>query len=115
MAASCARTFGKIGWHILESPACLAGNIASLVPRVSLHRSSRAHGTGGSGFRSKLPFTPLRGGRVLGCAFLLGQLSAIQLSVQHHLAEEEDAKAYSDGGLKLTLYQYKTCPFCLCY
>ncbi|XP_055742514.1 prostaglandin E synthase 2-like isoform X1 [Salvelinus fontinalis] len=116
MGASCARTVGKIGWHILESPVCLAGNIASLVPRVSLHRSSRAQGTGSSGFRSKLPFSPLRGGGVLGCAFLLGGglglYKTIQLSVQHHLAEEEEAKAYSDGGLKLTLYQYKTCPFC---
>uniref|UniRef100_A0A8C7KQ62 Prostaglandin E synthase 2 n=1 Tax=Oncorhynchus kisutch TaxID=8019 RepID=A0A8C7KQ62_ONCKI len=47
--------------------------------------------------------------------FLLGGglslYNTIQLSVQHHLAEEEDAKD-SDGGLKLTLYQYKTCPFC---
>uniref|UniRef100_A0AAZ3PU16 Prostaglandin E synthase 2-like n=1 Tax=Oncorhynchus tshawytscha TaxID=74940 RepID=A0AAZ3PU16_ONCTS len=52
----------------------------------------------------------------LGCTFLLGGglslYNTIQLSVQHHLAEEEDAKAYSDGGLKLTLYQYKTCTFC---
>ncbi|KAK6306544.1 hypothetical protein J4Q44_G00234690 [Coregonus suidteri] len=115
MAAACARTIGKVGWNILESPACRAGNIASLVPRVSLHGSSRAYGTGVAGFRSKLLFTPLRVGRVLGCAYLvgggLGLYQTIQLSVQHHLAEEE-GKAYSDGDLKLTLYQYKTCPFC---
>ncbi|XP_041756722.1 prostaglandin E synthase 2 isoform X1 [Coregonus clupeaformis] len=115
MAAACARTLGKVGWHILESPPCRAENIASLIPRVPLHGSSRAYRTGGAGFRSKLLFsTPLRGGRVLGCAFLfgggLGLYQTIKLSVQHHLAEE-DVKA-SVGGLKLTLYQYKTCPFC---
>ncbi|XP_035641199.1 prostaglandin E synthase 2 [Oncorhynchus keta] len=115
MAAACARTLSKVGWHILESPPCRAGNIASLIPRVPLHGSSRAYRTGGAGFRSKLLFsTPLRGGRVLGCAFLigggLGLYQTIKLSVQHHLAEE-DVKP-SVGGLKLTLYQYKTCPFC---
>ncbi|XP_064821977.1 prostaglandin E synthase 2 [Oncorhynchus masou masou] len=115
MAAACARTLGKVGWHILESPPCRAGNIASLIPRVPLHGSSRAYRTGGAGFRSKLLFsTPLRGGRVLGCAFLfgggLGLYQTIKLSVHHHLAEE-DVKP-SVGGLKLTLYQYKTCPFC---
>eukprot|EP00063_Salmo_salar_P052321 XP_014027156.1 PREDICTED: prostaglandin E synthase 2-like isoform X1 [Salmo salar] len=115
MAAACARTLGKVGWHILESPPCRAGNIASLIPRVPLHGSSRAYRTGGAGFRSKLLFsTPLRGGRVLGCAFLfgggLGLYQTIKLSVQHHLAEE-DVKP-SVGDLKLTLYQYKTCPFC---
>nr|XP_046201329.1 prostaglandin E synthase 2 [Oncorhynchus gorbuscha] len=114
MAAACARTLSKVGWHILESPPCRAGNIASLIPRVPLHGSSRAYRTGGAGFRSKLLFsTPLRGGRVLGCAFLigggLGLYQTIKLSVQHHLAE--DVKP-SVGGLKLTLYQYKTCPFC---
>ncbi|KAM9547091.1 prostaglandin E synthase 2-like [Salvelinus alpinus] len=115
MAAACARTLGKVGWHILESPPCRAGKIASLIPRVPLHGSSRAYRTGGAGFRSKLLFsTPLRGGRVLGCAFLfgggLGLYQTIKLSVQHHLAEE-DVKP-SVGGLKLTLYQYKACPFC---
>lgn len=94
MAAACARTLGKVGWHILESPPCRAGNIASLIPRVPLHGSSRAYRTGGAGFRSKLLFsTPLRGGRVLGCAFLfgggLGLYQTIKLSVQHHLAEED--------------------------
>lgn len=115
MAASCARTVGKISWHILECPVCLVGNIAPLVPTVSLHRSSRAYGTGGSGFRSRLPFTPLRGGRVLGCAFLLGGglglYKTIQLSVQHHLAEEEEAKVIGNN-ISYEIY-FHWCPYSL--
>ncbi|XP_010874537.1 prostaglandin E synthase 2 isoform X1 [Esox lucius] len=114
MAAACARIFGKVAWHILESPPCRAGTLASRVPMVSLPGSIRAYGTGGGGFRSQMVYsTRLRGGRVLGCAFLLGGglglYQTIKLTVQHHLAEEVMT---SDCGLRLTLYQYKTCPFC---
>lgn len=51
---------------------------------------------------------------MLGCAFLLGGglglYQTVKFNVQQHLAEEESK--VSVGGLKLTLYQYKTCPFC---
>ncbi|XP_067087452.1 prostaglandin E synthase 2 [Osmerus mordax] len=116
MAAACARKLSKVGWQILESQSCRPGKVFSLVPRSSLHGSSRAYGTGGSGFRSKLLFAPpLHGGsRILGCAFLLGGgiglYQTIKFSVQQHLAEEKSK--VSEGEIKLTLYQYKTCPFC---
>ncbi|KAM3867921.1 prostaglandin E synthase 2 [Diretmus argenteus] len=116
MAAACARTLGKVGRFLLESPACRPGSFSSAVANVPQRGSRRAFGTGGAGFRSKLFSTAaLRaGGRVLGCAFLLGGglgfYRTVRSSVQHHLAAEE-TKA-SDGRLGLTLYQYKTCPFC---
>ncbi|KAM9360612.1 prostaglandin E synthase 2 [Symphorus nematophorus] len=116
MAAACARTLCKVGWNILESPAVRRpGTVNYLVGNVSAHGSRRAYGTGGPGVRSKL-LSSLRGGggRVLGCAFLLGGglglYQTVKFRVQQHLAEEETK--VSGGGLKLTLYQYKTCPFC---
>uniref|UniRef100_UPI003AB0AC81 prostaglandin E synthase 2 n=1 Tax=Centroberyx gerrardi TaxID=166262 RepID=UPI003AB0AC81 len=119
MAAACARvTLGKVGWFVSESPACRPGNISSLAAKLNLHGSRRAFGTGGgAGLRSRLPNTaPLRGGgRLLGCAVLLGGglglYQTLKFSAQHHLAQEEK-KASAAGGVKLTLYQYKTCPFC---
>uniref|UniRef100_A0A671XDR4 Prostaglandin E synthase 2 n=1 Tax=Sparus aurata TaxID=8175 RepID=A0A671XDR4_SPAAU len=116
MAAACARTLCKVGWNILESPAARrSGTVSYLVGNVGAHGSRRAYGTGGTGVRSKL-LSSLRGGggRVLGCAFLLGGgvglYQTVKYSVQQHLAEEESK--VSGGDLKLTLYQYKTCPFC---
>ncbi|KAE8291751.1 Prostaglandin E synthase 2 [Larimichthys crocea] len=116
MAAACARTLCKVGWTLLDSPAGLRpGTVYRLVGNVSAQGSRRAYGTGGTGVRSKL-LSGLRGGggRVVGCAFLLGGglglYHTVKLQVQQHLAEE-DTKV-SGGGLKLTLYQYKTCPFC---
>ncbi|KAM4577696.1 prostaglandin E synthase 2 [Odontesthes bonariensis] len=116
MAAACARTVSKVGLSFLETPAARrSGTVSYLLGNVGTHGSRRSYGTGGPGFRSKL-FSSVRsgGGRVLGCAFLLGGglglYQTMKLSVQQHLAEEE--KKASGGGLKLTLYQYKTCPFC---
>ncbi|XP_038560362.1 prostaglandin E synthase 2-like [Micropterus salmoides] len=116
MAAACARTLCKVGWNILESPAARrAGTGSYPVGNVSAHGFRRAYGTGGTGVRAKL-LSSLRGGggRVLGCAFLLGGglglYQTVKFNVQQHLAEEETK--VSGGGLKLTLYQYKTCPFC---
>ncbi|XP_056136202.1 prostaglandin E synthase 2 [Lampris incognitus] len=117
MAAACARVLGKVGWQVLESPSCRPGGISALVRNASLHGSRRACGTGGAGgFRSGVfRAAPLRGGGgVLSCAVLLGGglglYQTVKFSVQRLFAEEE-TKA-PRGGLKLTLYQYKTCPFC---
>ncbi|XP_076747300.1 prostaglandin E synthase 2 isoform X1 [Maylandia zebra] len=119
MAASCARTLTKVGLSFLESPAARrSGPFSYLLGNVGAHGSRRAYGTGGAGFRSKL-LSGVRqgGGRVLGCAFLLGGglglYQTVKLSVQQHLAKEERKVSEAPGGsLKLTLYQYKTCPFC---
>ncbi|XP_071386304.1 prostaglandin E synthase 2 isoform X2 [Centroberyx affinis] len=121
MAAACARvTLGKVGWFVSESPACRRpGNISSLAARLNLHGSRRAFGTGGgggggAGLRSRLPSGG--GGRLLGCAVLLGGglglYQTLKFSAQHHLAQEENKASAAAGGVKLTLYQYKTCPFC---
>lgn len=95
MAATCARALCKVGWNILESPVGRRpGTISYLVGNVSAHVSRRAYGTSGIGVRSKL-LCSLRGGggRVLGCAFLLGGglglYQTVKFNVQQHLAEEE--------------------------
>lgn len=97
MAAACARTLGKVGWSLLESPAARRpGTVSYLVGNVGAHGSRRAFGTGGTGARSKL-LSSLRagvaGGRALGCAFLLGGglglYQTVKFSLQQHLAEEE--------------------------
>ncbi|XP_053180708.1 prostaglandin E synthase 2 [Scomber japonicus] len=118
MAAACARSLSKVGWSLLESPLArrpgtgfyLAGNAGARV-------SGRGYSTGsGPGLRSRL-LSSLRegGGRVLGCAFLLGGglglYQTVKFSAQQHLQAEEHCKVQGDG-LKLVLYQYKTCPFC---
>ncbi|KAJ7994064.1 hypothetical protein DPEC_G00262060 [Dallia pectoralis] len=115
MAAACVRLFGKVAWHRLESRPCRAGTFVSLVQMVSVPGSIRACGTAGAGFRTQMMHSTLiRGGKVLRCAFLLGGgiglYQTMKLSVQHHLAEEDMVS--DGGGLRLTLYQYKTCPFC---
>ncbi|KAF1389618.1 hypothetical protein PFLUV_G00075320 [Perca fluviatilis] len=115
MAAACTRTLCKVGRSILESPAARRpGTVSYLVGNGSSRGSRRAYGTGG--YRSEL-VSSLRtgaGGRVLGCAVLLGGglglYHTVKFRVQQLLAEEETK--VSGGGLKLTLYQYKTCPFC---
>ncbi|TDH13223.1 hypothetical protein EPR50_G00055110 [Perca flavescens] len=115
MAAACTRTLCKVGRSILESPAARrSGTVSYLVGNGISRGSRRAYGTGG--YRSEL-VSSLRtgaGARVLGCAVLLGGglglYHTVKFRVQQLLAEEETK--VSGGGLKLTLYQYKTCPFC---
>ncbi|KAG5281520.1 hypothetical protein AALO_G00073170 [Alosa alosa] len=117
MAAACVRTLGKVGRLVLETPACRTANSYALVPKITLNGSKRAYGTGTGGFRS-IPFftTHLRSARVLGCAFLLGGglglYQTVKLTFQRHLAEEEAQPFKPSAEVKLTLYQYKTCPFC---
>uniref|UniRef100_A0A672Z3X5 Prostaglandin E synthase 2-like n=1 Tax=Sphaeramia orbicularis TaxID=375764 RepID=A0A672Z3X5_9TELE len=99
MAAACGRVFGKVG--------------RSLAERTGVRR---AYGTGGPGFRSRLVSGAAGGSGLLGCAVLLGGGLGLYQTVkfwvqQHqHLAQEEVQAV--GGGLKLVLYQYKTCPFC---
>ncbi|XP_054587038.2 prostaglandin E synthase 2 isoform X3 [Nothobranchius furzeri] len=112
MAAACVRRLGKVGRCFLETRS---GTISYLLGNVGAHGSRRAYSTGEPGFRSKL-LTSVRAGAgsALGCAFLLGGglglYQTVKLSVQQHLADED--RKVSGDGLKLTLYQYKTCPFC---
>lgn len=95
MAAACARTLCKVGWNISASAAARRpGTVSYLVGNVGAHGSRRAYGTGGTVVRPKL-LSSLRGGggRVLGCAFLLGGglglYHTVKFSFQQHLAEEE--------------------------
>ncbi|XP_068166861.1 prostaglandin E synthase 2 [Antennarius striatus] len=111
MATTCARTVLKVGCNILNRRP---GTASYLVGNGSAHGPRKAFSSGGTVLRHMLP--PTRGGRgrLLGCAFLLGGglglYQTVKLCVEQHLAEEETQA--SDGALKLTLYQYKTCPFC---
>ncbi|KAM9857909.1 prostaglandin E synthase 2 [Aulostomus maculatus] len=118
MAAACARSLAKVGWTFLECPAARRpGTVSYPLGNPSTRVSRRAYGTGGTGPRAKL-LSSLRGagGRALGCAFLLGGglsfYQTVKLSVQRqqHLAQEDGE--VPAAGLKLVLYQYKTCPFC---
>nr|XP_057926204.1 prostaglandin E synthase 2 [Doryrhamphus excisus] len=112
MAAACTRSLLKVGWAMLDSPAVRR-------PGSVTHLYRRAYGTGCSGGtwgRSRL-LSSLRGGgsRAMGCAFLLGGGLGLYHTVklywvQQHLAQEHHK--VSEGGVRLTLYQYKTCPFC---
>uniref|UniRef100_A0A3Q3X2V3 Prostaglandin E synthase 2 n=1 Tax=Mola mola TaxID=94237 RepID=A0A3Q3X2V3_MOLML len=122
MAAACARTLGKVGWGVFESQAARRpGTFSNPVGNLSAYGSGRAYGTGGAAVRTKVVSSMReRRGRLLGCAFLLGGglglYQTVKFSVQQHLAEEETKVRslfqVSEGELKLTLYQYKTCPFC---
>ncbi|XP_069025420.1 prostaglandin E synthase 2 [Embiotoca jacksoni] len=116
MAAACTRALRKVGWSFLGSPSAhRSGTVSYLLGNVGARGSGRASGSRGPVVRSKL-LSSLRagGGRALGCAFLLGGglglYQTVKMTVQQHLAEEETK--VSAGGLKLILYQYKTCPFC---
>ncbi|XP_060788550.1 prostaglandin E synthase 2 [Neoarius graeffei] len=106
-ASSCVRCVGKVGRLLSRSSA---GN-----PVLGSTRfSARAH--------SSFPRAVRRtgsGGVALRCVFLLGGglgLShTVKLTLQRHHAQQQQQqhKAPVPGwDLKLTLYQYKTCPFC---
>ncbi|XP_003974720.2 prostaglandin E synthase 2 [Takifugu rubripes] len=117
MAAAFAGTLCKVGWSILESPVARRPVFFSYpVGNISINGFGRAYGTSRTAVRTKLFSSVRRGrGRFLGCAFLLGGglglYQTLKFSIHQHLAKEE-SKASKDGGLNLTLYQYKTCPFC---
>ncbi|TRZ02208.1 hypothetical protein DNTS_030438 [Danionella cerebrum] len=116
MAAACVRTLGKVGRLLLEKPMNCVTKTAAFVPRNSLRCQGRAYGTGSSGYKSRLLLTVPARGRMLGCAFLLGGgfglYQTIKHSIQRHYAKENVNATDSETDLKLTLYQYKTCPFC---
>ncbi|KAM8885880.1 prostaglandin E synthase 2 [Spinachia spinachia] len=119
MAAACSRALCKVGGGILESSAARRFRAVPSFPvaDVCSRGSGRGYGTGG--FRSQLRAGAGggRGGRVLGCAVLLGGglglYHTVKFRLQQHLAEEQ-SKVSGGGaaGPALTLYQYKTCPFC---
>ncbi|XP_012720762.1 prostaglandin E synthase 2 [Fundulus heteroclitus] len=116
MAAACSRAVCKVGRSFLETPAAArSGTVSLLLGNAGTHGSRRGFGTSGPGFRSRL-LSSMRaaGGRALGCAFLLGGglglYQTLRLSAQQHLAEED--RKVPGRVPKMTLYQYKTCPFC---
>ncbi|KAL4660331.1 prostaglandin E synthase 2-like [Arapaima gigas] len=116
MATASVRTLCAFSRPFFPLLSCRWGNFCNLVPRTHLRGSGRAYGTGGTGFRPRLWVgVPLRGGgRALRCAFLvgggLGLCYTLRSSFQRQLAEQKCDE--QNNQLKLTLYQYKTCPFC---
>ncbi|NXW16044.1 PGES2 synthase, partial [Circaetus pectoralis] len=82
-----------------------AWRAAALLPPWRLRAPRRDYGAaaaaGGGG-----------GGRLLlGAAFALGGGAGLYLAARHRLREHSAAELPA-GSLQLTLYQYKTCPFC---
>uniref|UniRef100_A0A3P9KQ71 Prostaglandin E synthase 2 n=1 Tax=Oryzias latipes TaxID=8090 RepID=A0A3P9KQ71_ORYLA len=110
MAAACTRALGKLGGAFLRAPVVHRSATASYLLGNGFRRAYCSRGTG---LRSKLLSARSGGGRLLGCAFLLGGglgwYQTVKVSVQQHMAED---KQDPEGALKLVLYQYKTCPFC---
>ncbi|CAN9512730.1 unnamed protein product [Ophioblennius macclurei] len=121
MAAACARSLGKVGWTLLDRP----GTRRSAAAWYLRYQRAYGTGTGAAGAVAQLLSSARGSGggrRALGCAFLLGGglglYHSVRVSLQHTLALEQDQDQDRDqlkvsaGPLKLTLYQYKTCPFC---
>ncbi|XP_041098694.1 prostaglandin E synthase 2 [Polyodon spathula] len=115
MAAAWGRALGRVGLQFLRTRGGIGGPVSSLVPRVPLQG---AGGGSGSGFRSRLfwsvPGRRVRG-RVFGGAFLLGGGLGLYQTAKfcfHNQLAEQMALQSDTGELRLTLYQYKTCPFC---
>ncbi|XP_075041229.1 prostaglandin E synthase 2 [Mixophyes fleayi] len=52
--------------------------------------------------------------RMLGLVFVIGGTLGVVQTLKYSLGEQraEEELQVPDGGLQLTLYQYKTCPFC---
>ncbi|KAM7415585.1 hypothetical protein PAMA_017890 [Pampus argenteus] len=111
MAAACVRSISKVGWSVLESPVVRRSGTGSYLV------SGRMYGTGGPWLRPRL-LSSLRagGGRVLGCAFLLGGglglYQTVRCALQRSSLLAEEHRQVPGRDLKLVLYQYKTCPFC---
>ncbi|KAG9335362.1 hypothetical protein JZ751_005284 [Albula glossodonta] len=114
MAAACMRTLGPVNRGVLRFQIGRPGTVAALVPGIYLRGTSLVHTTG---FRSKIFSAVSRGvrGWVAASAFVvgggLGLYQTFELYSQHHYAEEDFSHMF-DTELKLTLYQYKTCPLC---
>ncbi|XP_027012997.1 prostaglandin E synthase 2 [Tachysurus fulvidraco] len=110
MAALCARSLGKVGRLFPHSTSFSGWNPVPLSTRLC----ARAHGGSAQGPARALRRTG-SGGAALRCVFLLGGGLGLYHSVKHtvqkqHAQQHEAADQGRD--LKLTLYQYKTCPFC---
>ncbi|KAJ8286458.1 hypothetical protein GJAV_G00039470 [Gymnothorax javanicus] len=122
MAAACMRTFGQGSRRFVRMRSSRTSAIAALIPAVYMQDTGRHHASGGSGFRSKIFASPPRGGggSVTLLTFIvgggLGLYQTIKFLFQHHYAEEyfdhASVSPMFDGELKLTLYQYQTCPSC---
>ncbi|XP_066499925.1 prostaglandin E synthase 2 isoform X2 [Hoplias malabaricus] len=113
MAAASLRTINKFGRMVYDKPA------SKLTALVQSFRSlGRTYGTDRLGFAARLSLPVLmRCGSFWGFAFLgggfgFGLYHTVKLTLQFHLAEEEEKAPDLGKDLRLTLYQYKTCPFC---
>ncbi|XP_036385832.1 prostaglandin E synthase 2-like [Megalops cyprinoides] len=111
------RKLAPVNRRFLQIHSGRIGAVAVRVPRVSLKGTGLAHWTNVTGLRSKILPAARRGGggRIAGCVFLMGSglgiYQTMKFYFQQHRAEEDFSHMF-DTELKLTLYQYKTCPFC---
>ncbi|XP_078082350.1 prostaglandin E synthase 2 [Mustelus asterias] len=94
----------------------LAFNKACSWQALAPQPGSRLYGKG-RGLQEKLGGSLRVGSTALSFAFVLGGTLGLYHTLKHHLqqerqhAEQPDTKK-SSADLSLTLYQYKTCPFC---
>ncbi|XP_064164372.1 prostaglandin E synthase 2-like isoform X1 [Anguilla rostrata] len=117
MAAACLRTFGQVSRLVVRTRNVRTSAVAALIPAVYMQGTGRLHDTSGSGLRTKIFSAAPRGGGGSATAFAFavgggfGLYQIIKFYFQHHYAEECLDHTF-DTELKLTLYQYKTCPSC---
>ncbi|XP_059850096.1 prostaglandin E synthase 2 isoform X2 [Hypanus sabinus] len=99
---------GRYCMRLVASSKVCKWQFLALQPRCRFHMSGR-------GFQKKLAEGFKVGSTALSLAFVfggtLGLYQTIKHNVQQHHAEQQFTKD-SSTGLSLTLYQYKTCPFC---
>ncbi|XP_030317063.1 prostaglandin E synthase 2 isoform X3 [Calypte anna] len=87
-----------------------AWRAAGLLPPWRLWAPCRAYGAAAAA--PPVPGARRNGGRLLlGAAFALGGGAGLFLAARQRLREHSAAELPA-GSLQLTLYQYKTCPFC---
>ncbi|XP_032904497.1 prostaglandin E synthase 2 [Amblyraja radiata] len=107
MAASCVGA----GLHCSRLAACRKVGKWQF---PALQSGCRLYGHG-EGLQKKLTERLIAGNTALGFAFVLGGTLGLYQTVRHyarqHQAQQQHTKD-SRAGLSLTLYQYKTCPFC---
>ncbi|KAM4665134.1 prostaglandin E synthase 2 [Discoglossus pictus] len=102
MAASRAVVFAGLTWRIAGLQAAKSGGARVSFPVRGYRAGGRWQEPGRAGRRVLGLMCVLGGG--------VGAAQVLRYSLEEHRAEEE--RQVPDDSLQLTLYQYKTCPFC---
>ncbi|XP_072841230.2 prostaglandin E synthase 2 [Pogona vitticeps] len=114
MAAACLHGRAAAAWRLLAGPSGLRAS------GFFLEASSRSRGFSSTGAsRGFGPTWARNPGRpwLLGAAFALGGTLGVYQTLRHRFQgpapqARQEVVQLPEGRLQLTLYQYKTCPFC---